>query len=245
MLPNDDLIRWGEPPTDEREQALADRLADALALDREWGADSFIGAPPEVAADGLALVEVGARIEAMIETVLEGVGLAEETARPVGLRLRVLREAGPGRFVAVASTHAAPMALRDLRRVPDDADRVHLRTGDRVRLEVDCDREGYLTVLNVGPRGALHLLYPAPGERLRPCAAGEPLLIADVQMTPPAGRERVWAVWSRVPLEGGDVSRLVRPGAELRDMQRVQDAVGRLRPEEWHAVLLELDHREG
>src|SRR5215212_4354164 len=114
MLPNDDLIRWGEPPADEAEMALADRLAEALAGPSPG--DSFHGAPPEAAA-------------------------------PPELRLRVLREAGPGRFVAVASTHAAPMALRDLRRVPDDADRVYLRTGDRVRLEVVCDTPGYLTVL--------------------------------------------------------------------------------------------------
>ena len=242
MLPNDDLIRWGEPPADEAELALADRLAEALAGPSPG--DSFHGAPPELTAAGMALVAVAARIEQMIDTVLERVGLPPELASPPELRLRVLREAGPGRFVAVASTHAAPMALRDLRRVPDDADRVYIRTGDRVRLEVGCDTPGYLTVLNVGPRGALHLLHPVPGEAPRPCAAGEPVLIADVELTPPAGLERVWAVWTREPLEGGDVSRLVHAGAQLRDMQRVQDAVARLRAEDWHAVLLEVDHVE-
>lgn len=234
MLPNDDLTRWGEPPADEAELALADRLAEAPA-----------GPPSELTAVDSELRAVEARIEQMIDTVLERVGLAPELAAPPEVRLRVLRDAGDGRLVAVASTHGAPMALRDLRRVPDDADRVHLRTGDRVRLEVVCDTAGYLTVLNVGPRGALHLLHPAPGEAPRVCAPGAPVVIADAELTPPAGTERVWAVWTREPLEGGDVSRLVRPGARLRDMQRVQDAVGRLRPEDWHAVVLELDHVEG
>jgi hypothetical protein len=30
----------------------------------------------------------------------------------------------------------------------------------------------------------------------------------------------------------------------LRDMKRVQDELGELRAEDWHAVLLELEHRD-
>ena len=63
-------------------------------------------------------------------------------------------------------------------------------------------------------------------------------------MTPPAGRERVFAVWSRVPLGPAQLSWLVQPGAVLRDVQRVQQTLAELRPEDWHAVMLELDHGE-
>ncbi len=73
-------------------------------------------------------------------------------------------------------------------------------------------------------------------------------------MTPPAGRERLFAVWTRQPLslrldqlhslverKNGD-SPASRPYVATRDMKRVQQSVQQLRPEDWHAVVLELDH---
>ena len=73
-------------------------------------------------------------------------------------------------------------------------------------------------------------------------------------MTPPAGRERLFAVWTRQPLplrldqlhslverKHGD-SPASRPYVATRDMKRVQQSVQQLRPEDWHAVVLELDH---
>jgi hypothetical protein len=236
MTPNDDLARWGEPPATEAELALANLLADALA------------SPTQPAVPDPHLLETSGWIEDMVETVLTHVGPLEALPLPaasagprIDLRLRVLREVGPSRYQPIASTHPQPMVLRDLRRVPADADRVTLRTGDRVRLEMECDRDGYLTVFNIGPAGTLNVLYPddGPGAALR---AGAPLVIADVEMTPPAGRERVYAIWSRVPQDAGRLARLVRPGVVLRDMQRVQETLQELRPEDWHAVMLELDH---
>jgi hypothetical protein len=38
------------------------------------------------------------------------------------------------------------------------------------------------------------------------------------------------------------ISRSVRAGETTRDMKRVQQAVQQLRPEDWYAVVLELDH---
>lgn len=243
MTHNDDLARWGEPPADDDELALADRLADALAPGARPD-DSFHGAPPELTAAGLELVETAGRIERMIETVADRAGVFAGLAEgATELRLRVLREVG-GQFVTIASTHPAA-ASRDLGRVPDDADRLRVRTGDRVRLEVACSRAGYLTVLNVGPAGALSLLHPRRGRAAEATAAGEVVCVAEVEMTPPAGREQVWAVWSRAPLARGDVSRLVRPGGRLRDMARVQETVSLLPAEDWHAVMLELDHIGG
>jgi hypothetical protein len=225
MLPNDDLARWGEPPTDERELELAELLAEGL----ERGS-----LPEETARDAGALAQVGRWIEEMMATVAEKMGVTAG----VELRLSVSRLVG-GVYQAVASTHALPCVVRDLRRVPDDPDRVTLRTGERVRLEVVCDRPGHLTVFNVGPRGRVNLLYPARAGESAPLRPGEPVLIADVELTPPAGRERVYAVWSAGPLALG---RILGRGATVRDMKRAQESLGELAEDDWQAVLLELDH---
>ncbi len=155
----------------------------------------------------------------MIDSVLSHSGILEDTPIPVDetskidLRLRVFREIGSLQFVPVASTHASPMVLRDLRRVPDDADRVILRTGDRVRLEVKCDRGGFVTVFNVGPTGTMNLLLPETAGIAVEIHAGTPLLIADIEMRPPAGKERVYAVWSRVPLALDNLPTCSGPGS--------------------------------
>jgi hypothetical protein len=69
-------------------------------------------------------------------------------------------------------------------------------------------------------------------------------------MTPPAGTERVVAVWSRAPLSLKELRSLTGKSIEgvshqymaTRDMKRVQESVQDLRPEDWHAVVLELHH---
>ena len=61
-------------------------------------------------------------------------------------------------------------------------------------------------------------------------------------MTPPAGKERLYAVWSRTPLAVAHICDVVRPGPALRDMRRLQVKLAELRPEDWHAVMLELEH---
>src|SRR5262245_34065477 len=106
MLPNDDLARWGEPPTDERELELAHLLAEAL--DGQT-------LPDQAARDAGALAQVGRWIEEMMDTVAEKVGVTAG----VELRLSVSRLVG-GVYQALASTHALPCVVRDLRRVPDD-----------------------------------------------------------------------------------------------------------------------------
>jgi hypothetical protein len=232
MLPNDDLARWGEPPTD------ADELALAEALTQETRPTHLRGAG--------AVFETNDWMRQLIQTVVEQSGLLANLAPPAPageptgagwLRLAVSRLL-PAGVQPVASTHAMPMALRDLRRVPEDADRVPLRTGDRVRVEVVCDRVGHLAILNVGPGGNLHLLHH--GQAVRP---GEARHLFDVELIPPAGRERLYAIWTRHPAGVSRLAELIRPGATLRDMVRVQDALERLPEADWHAVLLELDHR--
>ncbi len=111
-------------------------------------------------------------------------------------------------------------------------------------------------MFNVGPTGHLNLLYPDPqsADSPAPVEAQRTLNILDVEMTPPAGPERLFAVWTRQPLslhidqlhslveptKGESVAS--RPYVATRDMKRVQQSVQQLRPEDWHAVGLELDH---
>jgi tRNA A-37 threonylcarbamoyl transferase component Bud32 len=181
--------------------------------------------------------------------------LATGRAGPVEMRLTVARWEGGTTFVPVAETHPQARGMtRDLTRVPPLPARASLRTGDRVRIEVVADRDGFVTVFNVGPTGHLNLLYPDQAPAVSPPSlpAHRPLEIADVALTPPAGGERLFAIWSRGPLllSLEELFRMARGENEpvslayraTRNMERVQASVQQLRPEDWHAVLLELDH---
>jgi hypothetical protein len=74
----------------------------------------------------------------------------------------------------------------------------------------------------------------------------------DVEMTPPAGRERLVAVWTRRPLPlrleqlpslvQGGVPPASRPHRATRDMSRVQQSLQGPDRRDRHAIVLELDH---
>jgi serine/threonine protein kinase len=176
---------------------------------------------------------------------------------PMNLRLNIRREVGGGRYEPLATTHPERGVLtRDMKKVPRPPDQVRLRTRDRVQIEVVADRPGYVTVFNIGPTGVLNLLHPLDlsSASAAAVAALQPLLIGDVELTPPTGRERLFAVWSKAPLplgpeqlqslaEGGQVAG-ARPYRATRDMKRVQQSMQQLGPDEWHAVVLELDHHQ-
>jgi hypothetical protein len=172
-----------------------------------------------------------------------------QPTRPItlGLRLSVSREVGPDRFEPVATTQS-PHAARTL---------TPLRTGERVRIEVVVEQRGYVTVFAIGPTGRLSLLYPdepASDTPSAPVEAHQPLHIVNVELTPPDGRERLFAVWSCAPLPLGptelqslaEAGQLVgsRPSHATPDMERVQQAMGQSGPDDWHAVGLELDHQQ-
>jgi hypothetical protein len=139
-----------------------------------------------------------------------------------------------------------------MKRVPARPGQVHARTGDRLRIEVDADRTGHLTVFNVGPTGNLNLLHPAAPAVSATVEAGRTVHIMDIELTPPAGRERLFALWTRTPLalRPEEMLSLAERGRlpvsesyrATRDMVRVQESVRQLRPEDWHAAVLELDH---
>jgi tRNA A-37 threonylcarbamoyl transferase component Bud32 len=177
-------------------------------------------------------------------------------APPVYLRLAVGREITPDRYQPVATTRAAAGGLqRNMKKVPRPPEQVVLRSGDRVRVEVLADQAGYVTVFNVGPGGDLNLLYPdeAPTAATPPTIqGGVPLHVLDVQMEPPAGRERLFAVWTRRPvaLQPQHLQGIAERGAmpasgpyqATRNMVRVKQSVQQLPPDEWQAVVLDLDH---
>jgi hypothetical protein len=174
----------------------------------------------------------------------------------VNLRLMVSREVGPGTYQPVTTTQPKTVGLtRDMRKVPRQPEQACLRTGDRVRIEVVVDQPGYVTVFNVGPTGTLNLLYPDDIKEPRPAPVepNRPLSVLDVEMIPPVGRERLFAVWSRtrLPIETALVAKAPEMeesnGSQAyhatRDMRRIRETISDVPSRNWHAVVLELDHQ--
>jgi tRNA A-37 threonylcarbamoyl transferase component Bud32 len=221
------IIRAGMAPSPEHRPALRDFVA------------RLRGALNQLMADGLARSTTSTN---------------EGSRVPVGLRLLVSRQTDGPNFEPVAAVHPHNReAWRDMRRVPDAPRRVGLRTGDRVLVEVIVDRPGYVTVFNVGPFGHLNLLYPDDPGRGAPSLlqADRPLRVADVEMTPPCGRERLVAVWCRDPIAlnpqllldlAGGKATTSGPYRSTREMARIRDSVLRLESGTWRATVLELDH---
>jgi serine/threonine protein kinase len=169
------------------------------------------------------------------------------------LRLTVSRQISRETFEPVVTTRPEPERfVRDLRRVPPQPESVAVHTGDRVRIEVETDRPGYVTVFNVGPSGNLNLLYPTGSHALPLVTADRPLRVLDIQLTPPAGTERLFALWSRepLPLRPEELASLAAGGGlpasgpyrATRDMKRMQESVRQLPAEAWEAVVVELNH---
>lgn len=181
----------------------------------------------------------------------------------VNLMLRIWKRQASTRSAVTPRTPQLP-TTRNLRRVTKEPPVVDLRTGDHIQIEVTADRDGYLTVFNVGSQGDLNLLYPDPefGDRRGGCPdlqAHQPLrILDDVELTPPPGLERLWAIWSLTALDlslkelagiagaappGATVSTMVSPAyAATRSMKRVQSQLKHLAPGTWKTAVLELEH---
>ena len=180
---------------------------------------------------------------------------------PPHIHLIVKRQVGHGAFVPLVAAHSpSSLVSRDMTKVPASPDQVSLRTGDRIRIEIVADRAGHFSVFNIGPTGNLNLLFPeeepaAGGVFTSPLIpANYSIVIRDIEMTPPAGCERLFAVWSRQPLplpleklhslvEGKESKyHASRPYVATRDIKRVKQSLQKIAPADWHAAVLELKH---
>jgi serine/threonine protein kinase len=166
-----------------------------------------------------------------------------------GVRLLVSRRLDRHTYAPVTAARPPTASrLRDIQLVPDEPDRLEVRTGDRLRIEVEVDRPGYVTVFNVGPTGNLARLHPRPGGSPAVAEPGHLLRIGETVLTPPAGTERLVAVWSREPLTVRleDVLGQVNapgPYRATRDIALLEESVHELPAEAWHAAVVELDHQ--
>jgi hypothetical protein len=79
-------------------------------------------------------------------------------------------------------------------------------------------------------------------------------VIGEVLAKPPAGSERVFAVWSRGPLslslaevawQAAGEAPVSRAYRATRNLELVEQSVQQLRGEDWRAVVVELEHRAG
>jgi hypothetical protein len=189
----------------------------------------------------------------LADSLLAPSGTPARPTRPA-VRLTVLRRGHDGKYAPLAVARRALLrGTRNLQLVPPEPEGVVLRTGDRVRIEAAADRDGYLTVFNVGPTGHLTLLYPEPGKGGPAMVrANQPVLIGDVKVTPPAGSERVFAVWSRevLPLSLAELARqaagessVSRGYRATRNLVLVEQSVQQLSGEDWQVAVVELEHR--
>jgi serine/threonine protein kinase len=247
----DDLLLHIERGLPEPDWRCAGLPADLERLIRE-GLAAQPERRPELGAFAAAL---RGSLNLLLADTLTLPSAGEKPAAPVNLRLIVSRQVDRSRFVPVAATKPpSERFLRDLQRVPPSPDQVLLRTGDRVRLEVLADQPGFVVVFNVGPTGNLNLLYPigTDGGKTPRLEANRPLHILDVELTPPAGRERLVAIWSRepLPLQLEELLGLAERDEALpsvayratRDMVRVQQSLRTIRPEDRRTLVLELGH---
>ncbi len=220
--PLERLIRSGLNPDPERRPPMAEFVSGLRAVLNQLLADALV--PPAAVRPPFANVSL---------TLHRRVG---GTYEPLG-----------------AHSPSARAGTRNMKKVPVVPDRVTVRTGDRVRIEAAVDRAGYLAVFNIGPEGHLEPLFPdsTPRDAGGRVEAGRPIHVADVEMTPPTGRERLVAVWSEVPLpldlrelasaiDAGNapISRAYRT---TRNMKKIQETVARL-THPWQARVIELDH---
>jgi hypothetical protein len=174
-------------------------------------------------------------------------------AARVHLRLVLSRWVGPQRYESLAtSAPASPATKRNMELIADEPERVVVRTGERVRIEVLADQPGHLVVFSVGPKGKPTRLYPrTAASGPAPLTASQPLNVGDVRMAPPAGHERLFAVWSDRPLSD-EVEHLRAMSQEpepassgcqtSRNMEPIvaslEQAAG-----QWCVALLELEHQ--
>jgi serine/threonine protein kinase len=193
--------------------------------------------------DRPGLAELSVRLRASLNSLLaDALAVAGS-----GLQLRIFRRLGGDYRLVASASQPGTGALRDLRMVPGAPSRARMFTGERARIEVEATQPGSVTVLNIGPTGNLNLLSPPV-----PVRAGEARVVAEAELRPPSGSERILAIWTEpphaLPLERlrALVERAGTPAAgaygATRDMDRMREVLAALPEGSRAAAVLELEH---
>lgn len=96
-------------------------------------------------------------------------------------------------------------ATRDIRCVPRIESNA-ARIGDALRIRCEVDRDAYVTLVNVGPRGRVTVLFPNAFASANFVRAGAPVMVPDerqgfdCRLEPPAGRETILAYATLDPI---------------------------------------------
>jgi serine/threonine protein kinase len=127
------------------------------------------------------------------------IGAASTSERP-SVSLRVCRTGASGRREEVRPLDGHHRT-RDLAYASAPTT-VRIYDGDLLQLSIEASSEGYLTVLNVGPSGALTVLLPnedLPEARIAPGRAFlfPPAEGGRIEVRPPSGVERIVTIWTR------------------------------------------------
>ncbi len=174
--------------------------------------------------------------------------------RPIELSIsRWTPEAGFTTMMQSERKETKGYMTRDIQRVPKPPPQVHLQTGDQIRIAVHGHQSGYFALINVGPTGNFNLLEPSDINTPWPeIAPAETIVICDLVLAPPAGQERILAIWSKTsrPVRQEELESFVgrqtrvmpRPYYATRDIVSLEKALHGLPNEDWAVVALELDH---
>lgn len=199
----------------------------------------------------------------LADTLLDD--MPETAAGDVGkLRISVSRLEQDGSFREVAATHQEPepaVEFRNMTKKPRRPDSVHVTTGDEIKIQVAASVSGYLTVFNIGPGGALNLLFPetmdAAGAAVEDSfvSASQAIEIDSIVMTPPAGNERLFAVLAAdsqlldrdtlLALAADTPGNVSKPYLSTRNMVRVKKAASSSAGKQSNVSVLEIVHAAG
>jgi tRNA A-37 threonylcarbamoyl transferase component Bud32 len=192
----------------------------------------------------------GAHLQALADKLLE---CSRRAAHRVSLRVSVsTADERDLVFRPVACETQAREPTRNFEIVPETAPVASVRTGDLLRLEMEADVDGYLTVLNLGSSGDLKVVFPNPQARDSRIRAGRPQRLT-VKLTPPPGTDRAAVIWTRHPMdltpaewrsriEAGQVA-AVPPQESVRGMDFVLHEAAEQPGDAWTASVVTISHR--
>jgi serine/threonine protein kinase len=200
----------------------------------------------------IGLKEFATRLRAALaELLIDGLPGSQAAAY---LRLFLRRQVGPNyELLPTEQVPLGPTKNVKVKSAPDPR-RGPLRTGETLRIEAVADQRGFLSLLNVGPTGDLAVIYPReplPAAAPPNLEAHRQLAVGDIELTPPAGRERLVALWSRRPLA---LARMPAPLLEpnevppspeyraTRALEQIRRSLGELAPADWQALVVEFEH---